>query len=242
MATTGQEQNEALKKSIVELNTSCADLLRQGRHREATSGFLDALQSSQQLLRQSPLQHDLSDDTMDYLYDEEGSESGQNLLAVPIHYEHSDTTEGIITVFSQSLVINDVKSFDAVFERNQDIIPCLLLFNVGLSLQIEGTQNGNDKLISKALRSYDTALTLLDGMTRPLGADGVFLLLAILNNVACIQAERFNLEIARRYMRLILDVLENQMFSDLLCDAAFDFFVLFLFLTPEKCFSAAPIA
>lgn len=231
-----------LRDAVISRNANGVSCLMNGDLRTATTSFLAALEDSKGLL--GPHFHGNS--SLPYL--EESSmmcvEGPQSFATVEIGCGRVEASTGsVFAVFNQCLIIPDRASFDSIRARNEDIIPCILLYNVGLSLQIQGMQLSSEALISRAHYAYDIALTILKGMNEEeMGAEGLLLLLAVLNNLAALESRRFSLDKAVRYGELIRDVLESEDFAELLGDSIFDFFILYLFLTPRTCQSAAPAA
>ena len=225
---------------VISRNAAGVCCLMNGDLRNATTSFLAALENSKGLLRDCngariPNLHPVNVPCT----------RGQHTFAtVEVGCCRMEAAnESVYAVFNKCLVIPDRNSFDSILARNEDIIPCIFLYNVGLSLQIQGARLESEPLISRSRYAYDIALTILKGMSeKALGAEGLLLLLAVLNNLAALESRRFNFDLAARYGEFIRDLLEKESFAELLRDSIFDFFVLYLFLTPRMCQSAAPAA
>ena len=248
------DEIQSLKNAVVTVNANALHCLQQGQYRQATTGFLSALQSAKLLLHQ--FRDDNNDTTVTnnnggdremVTEEREPPFSSVEVNANPQQQAALLTSQGTIPLFSKCLLLKDQHDLEAMVAQNQDTIPCLLLYNVGLSLHLEAMHTGNETLTSKALNAYEIALMILTNLQQQqddehLEGDHLYLLLAILNNIACIEAQRFNITKTMQYVILIQDILENDEFSDLLSDSFFDFFVLYLFLTPSMYLSAAPSA
>ena len=239
-----------LKEKIIGLNAEAAHWLCQGQLRRSTLASLGALQHAKTLLADPRTwiePHSTANDRMEGHTDSlalsflETEPKTFSTVQIPIQ---CPITEGMFPMYDQFLLMKDLTTFDSLFACNDDIISCLLLYNIGLSLHLEGIYAGKDMLLVKATGAYDSALNLLTGMTEPCGPDSVLLLLAIMNNLASLQEQRFNSVQANHFSKLICEILDNPEFTDMLADAAFDFFVLYLFLVPNHmmCHSSAPAA
>jgi len=163
-----------------------------------------------------------------------------------ISSEAASSREGMFPLFQSFLLLKDKQSVDDILARNIDALPCILLYNIGLSLHLESMHTGNEKLLTKAVCAYEHALALLTNMSEydvAMDAGILLLLLSCLNNLASLEASQcFNLAQAVRYAKLIQQILENDDYADLLDDSIFDFFVLYLFLVPHMCHISAPAA
>ena len=237
-----QSHPYTMRDAVIARNAAGVSCMMNGDLRTATTSFLAALEDSRGLL--GP---DCNGSSLPCLNTMSNAcvEGPQSFATVEIGCgSRTEAANGsVFAIFNQCLIIPDRNSFDSIFARNEDIIPCILLYNVGLSLQIQGMQLSSEAFISRAHYAYDLALTILKGMgEESMGAEGLLLLLAVLNNLAAIESLRFNLDKAVNYGELIRGLLENEEFADMLGDSIFDFFILYLFLTPRMCQPAAPAA
>ncbi|CAB9508918.1 expressed unknown protein [Seminavis robusta] len=237
------KQREALKDMVVGLNSQGVHFLRRGDFRNATTAFLAALQNTKILLdaaaaASSPMANQCHAERFQH------PDQQQNLVPTEIPSKAAcDSNDTIFAVFNQCLVFPDRASLDRVWARNEDLIPCIMLYNVGVCLQIQSLQTGSSALAERALAAYEIAMTILNGMDSVvMSSDALLLFLAVLSNAASLESQRFNTNTSTAYADLIRQVLENQEFSDLLAEPVFDFFVLYLFLTPRMCRSGAPAA
>lgn len=235
------QQQESLKDAVVGLNTQGLCYLQNGDFRRAATSFLAALQNVKVLLTHMSTKDGI------HLCHLEDAVDQQLFAPIEIPSKAADTSDTIFTVYNRCLVIPSRAWLDAVITRNEDIIPCILLYNVGLCFQIQSLETGSNALAGRALGAYEIALTILRGMTAHtkepvLCADGLLLLLAIFNNAAALESHRFNLNKSAGYAELIRQLLENHEYSDVLAEPMFDFFVIYLFLTPRMCRGGAPAA
>jgi tetratricopeptide (TPR) repeat protein len=235
------QQKETLKDAVVDLNTKGLRYLQNGDFRRAATSFLTALQDVKVLLAQMPSKDAINHCRVDDAVDK------QLFASIEIQSKAVEDSGTIFSVYNRCLVIPNRDCLDAVFSRNEDMIPCILLYNAGLCFQIQSLETGSNALAAKALGAYEIALTILTRMPTQtneslLGADGLLLLLAIINNAAALESHRFNLKKSARYSDLIRQLLENQEYSDVLVEPMFDFFVIYVFLTPKMCRGCAPAA
>jgi hypothetical protein len=230
---TGEINPQSLKDEIIDYNAEGVKYLVKGSFRSATTSFLSALECSKRLFDQD------FDSTM-----LDSTEGNKSFHTVEIDYRpHEMDPDSAFTTYSHGLVIPDRGTFESILARNEDLIPCILLFNIGLSLQIQTRSSNETALLRRAHHAYDIALTLLKGMSAyPPEADTLFLLLAVMNNLAAIESRRYNRNKAIKYGELIRGVLENEDFAHMLGDSVFDFFILYLFISPLACQSGAPAA
>jgi hypothetical protein len=115
----------------------------------------------------------------------------------------------------------------------------LLLFNMALACHQEGVTTGKSKRTSTALLLYHKALSALEGSAIQESSNLVLLLLAIVNNMACIQVETFDSEGLQRSRSMLRYVLLHEDNAEIVAEHGRFYFLNLVFLDDEHKLPAA---
>jgi tetratricopeptide (TPR) repeat protein len=200
----------------IPLNTQAVVLMQQGSFQEAISVFRTAIS---ELLRR-PADDDHQQEGM-----ETTDNATPNLLSVrsvPLEYSLLNTSScqdhHACSLFDRPLVIDGaelatVYAFDAV----ESCVSAVIFFNMGLALQLQGTQNVGPLQTSylKALRFYKMATEILDRCTNSDDEVNCLLLyLAVANNMGQIHSTFCETSKAQQCLEWLQTILEAAKDSD----------------------------
>jgi tetratricopeptide (TPR) repeat protein len=166
------------------LNAQAVVLMQQGSIQEAISVFRTALGEH---LRCPPADDDHQQEDMDTT-----DNPTPNLLSVrSVPLEHSLLNYSscqdhhAFSLFDRALVFDDAELEAASSIAGQDYVSAVILFNMGLALQLQGTQDVGPLQASylKALRFYKMATEILERCTNSDDEVNCLVYLAVANNM-----------------------------------------------------------
>jgi hypothetical protein len=221
------------------LNTKAVDLMRQGKLKEATSDLRAALG---ELLRRVGQREDvdLADKvTPNYL----------SIRSVPLEESlslvenSSNQDHHAFSLFDRALVIENA-DLAAVSIADQSCATAVVMYNMGLALQLQGMQDLRSKQANfkKATRLYQMATNVLEGRTG--SEDHVssgLVYLAVSNNMGYIYSHFCNTSEAQRCLTWLFTILQAMGISntDILGDEYLPFHLNIVVLHGQHALAAA---
>lgn len=215
--------NHHLTRSIILLNNSAVELMKDGNYREAVSvlnigfGEMKTIMQSGELNFQSQDIVECTDNSksrhtpilsyriLDKDYDGR-TFNGENMFTF---------FECAFTMSHKDLSINYISQS----VKYQKQLAAILFYNIGLVHHKTGILKNNSTCLFNALKFYNTASSIIDAGWRSIGIDDIkMLLLSLSNNVGHIQSIFCNFERVETCIESMQIIIENIDHSDILGD------------------------
>jgi hypothetical protein len=222
------------------LNTKAVDLMRQGKLKEATSDLRAALG---ELLRRFDQRKDV--DLADKV-----TPTFLSIRSVPFLEESlsivdnsSNQDHHAFSLFDRALVIENAELADAYSVAGQSCATAVVMYNMGLALQLQGMQDLRSKQanFNRAMRFYQMASTVLEGCTGSEYHVSGLLHLAVSNNMGHIYMHFCNTSEAQRCLTRLFTILQAMGTSgtEILCDEYLPFHLNIVVLRGQHALGAA---
>jgi hypothetical protein len=213
----------SFESCISSLNLQAAALIQIGDTKRATALLVEALSSLS-----SHLSGDIS---TEFSPAKQGTCVGAAANTASAHPHANFMSSSAIPFYNRPFLLESSSSEYSVTDMAET--SALLLFNMALACHQEGTRTGRSKGISTALMIYDKALSTLEGSAIQESSNLVLLLLAIVNNMACIQVETFDSDGLQRSRSMLRYVLLHEDNAEIDAEHGRFYFLNLLFLDNE---------